>query len=109
LSWWGKLRSGTNYGASQASSSSLGISSGDEWIAAYFNRALAYRDMGEFDNSLIDFNSALRINPYNEYALYQRGVLKQEMGDVRGGAADIAAARSTNPAIAKEFERPATH
>ena len=65
--------------------------------------------MGQFDNALADFNSALRINPYNEYALYQRGLLKQEIGDVQGAAADIAAAKSTNPEIAKEFKRFATH
>jgi hypothetical protein len=30
------------------------------------------------------------------------------MDATQGGAADIAAAKSTNPEIAKEFERPAT-
>jgi len=80
-----------------------------DYIAAYYNRALAYRDMGQFDYALADFNSSLRVNPYNEYALYQRGLLKQEMGDVQGGATDIASAKSTNPEIAKELERPTTH
>jgi tetratricopeptide (TPR) repeat protein len=79
-----------------------------DYIAAYYNRALAYREMGQFDSALTDFNSALRINPYNEYALYQRGLLKQKMGDMQGGAVDIAAAKSTNPEIAKEFEHPPT-
>src|SRR5271166_4562274 len=78
-----------------------------DYIAAYYNRALAYLDMGELDNALADFNLVLRVNPYNEYALYGRGLLKQKMGDAQGAAADMAAARSTNPEIAKEFERPA--
>jgi tetratricopeptide (TPR) repeat protein len=79
-----------------------------DYIAAYYNRALAYRDMGQFNNALADFNSALQVNPYKEYALYQRGLLKQKMNDVPGAATDIAAAKSTNSEIAKEFERPAT-
>ena len=78
-----------------------------DYIAAYYNRALAYLDKGELDNALADFNLVLRVNPYNEYALYGRGLLKQKTGDAQGAAADMAAARSTNPEIAKEFERPA--
>jgi tetratricopeptide (TPR) repeat protein len=64
--------------------------------------------MGQLSNALADFNSALQVNPNNEYALYQRGLLKQKMNDLPGAAADIAAAKSTNPEIAKEFERPRT-
>jgi hypothetical protein len=48
----------------------------------------------------------LQVNPYNEYALYGRGLLKQKKGDAQGAAADMGAAKSTNPGIAKEFERP---
>ena len=80
-----------------------------DYIAAYYNRALAYLDMGELDNALADFNFVLRVNPYNEYALYGRGLLKQKMGDTQGASADMAAAKSTNPDIAREFERPRAH
>jgi tetratricopeptide (TPR) repeat protein len=79
-----------------------------DYMAAFFNRAMALSDMGQFESALADFNLVLRMNPFSEFALYGRGLLKQKMRDEPGAAADMAAARATNPNIAGEFERPST-
>jgi tetratricopeptide (TPR) repeat protein len=77
-----------------------------DYVASYYNRALAYLDMGQFNKALADFNFVIWVNPLNAYALYGRGLLKQKMGDTDGAAPDMTAAKSANPEIAQEFNRP---
>jgi tetratricopeptide (TPR) repeat protein len=75
-------------------------------IAAFYNRALAYSDMGQFDRALADFNTVLSFNPRNEYALYGRGLLKQKQDDAPSASVDIEAAKVIDPNIAREYDRP---
>jgi hypothetical protein len=48
---------------------------------------------------MADFNAALRINPKYAKALYLRGMTRLEMGDITGGAADVASARKIDPKV----------
>ena len=78
----------------------------EEWHypAAFYNRALAYADKGEYDHALTDFDVVMRFNARNALALYARGMTLLKKGDAEAGKADIAAAKAINPNIAEQFD-----
>jgi tetratricopeptide (TPR) repeat protein len=76
-----------------------------DYVAAYYNRALAYSDKGEYDKALTDFDVLLRFNPRNAFALYARGITFLKKGNAEPANADIDAARAINPNIANEFDQ----
>jgi hypothetical protein len=59
--------------------------------------------MKQWDSAIADYNTALRIEPKLPTALYGRGFAKLKKGDLTGGNADIAAAKTAEPDIAGEF------
>jgi tetratricopeptide (TPR) repeat protein len=76
-----------------------------DYVAAYYNRALACSDKGEYDKALTDFDVVLRFNPRNAFALYARGITFLKKGNAEPANADIDAARAINPNIANEFDQ----
>ena len=66
-------------------------------LLALERRGLGDRDVGErlpaeiervltrWDDALADSEAALRINPTNAWALFERGVAKRRNGDLAGG------------------------
>jgi len=54
---------------------------------------------------LTDSEAALRINPTNAWALFERGVAKRRNGDLAGGDTDISASRAIDPKAEMEFAR----
>ena len=50
-----------------------------------------------------DCDAALRSYTRDAQALYCRGLARHRLGDKQGGDADIAAAKTVNPAIAETF------
>jgi len=59
--------------------------------------------MKQWDLTITDYNTALRIEPKLPTALYGRGFAKLKKGDLAGGNADMAAAKTAEPDIAEEF------
>lgn len=56
----------------------------------YSNRGNAYRQLGNFGKALSDFDRSIELNPNNEAAYWNRGVLYgQNLRDYRKGEADI--------------------
>jgi tetratricopeptide (TPR) repeat protein len=49
------------------------LKSGD-YPAAFYNRALAYADRGDYDHALGDFDVVIRFDANNALALYARGL-----------------------------------
>jgi tetratricopeptide (TPR) repeat protein len=76
-----------------------------DFVAAYYNRALAYSDKGEYDKALTDFGVVVQFNSRNSLALYARGLTFLKKGNADAANADIDAARTINPNIAKEFDQ----
>ena len=76
-----------------------------DYVAAYYNRALAYSDKGEYDKALTDIDIVLQFNPRNALALYARGITFLKKGNAGAANADIDAAKTINPGIAKEFDQ----
>ncbi|HXX07505.1 MAG TPA: tetratricopeptide repeat protein [Pseudolabrys sp.] len=68
---------------------------------AFFNRALAYEEKGEYARAIADYSDAIRLNPNDAEAHLYRGLDKQRLGDKAGAEADIAAAKRLNPNIDK--------
>ena len=79
------------------------MKSGD-YPAAFYNRALAYADKGEYDHALTDFDVVMRFDAKNALGLYARGLTLLKKGDAEAGKAAIAAAKAINPDIGEQFD-----
>lgn len=64
-----------------------------ETADAYYQRAVAYRKLRQFNSALSDLNQALRLRPAFAEAYFLRGVVKAEMGQKEDGIADATLAR----------------
>ncbi len=73
-----------------------GIESNENLAIAFYNRALAYENMEDYDRAIADYSEALRFNPNDADALLYRGLNKGRKGDKAGADADIAAAKRIN-------------
>jgi tetratricopeptide (TPR) repeat protein len=68
---------------------------------AFFNRALAYEEKGDYHRAIADYSEAIRLNPNDAEAHLYRGLDKQRIGDKAGAEVDIAEAKRLNPNIDK--------
>jgi tetratricopeptide (TPR) repeat protein len=84
-------------------SEAIWLKNGD-FPAAYYNRALANADKGEYELSLRDLDVVMRFNPRNALALYARGLTLLKKGDTEAGNIDISAAKAINPNVAEQFD-----
>ena len=73
--------------------------------AAYDSRGLIHLKMGQLDEAIDDYTSALRFNQTLAAALYGRGLARLKKGDVTGSSTDISAAKTIQLKIADDFTR----
>jgi len=69
------------------------------------SRGLVFLRMGDYEQSLVDYNASLKINPKNASSLYGRGIDKLRKQRTADGDADIALATAIRPQITEEFKR----
>jgi len=69
------------------------------------SRGLVFLRMGDYDKSIADYDTSLKINAKNPWSLYGRGVDKLRMQKTSDGQADITQASALWPRIAEEFKR----
>lgn len=67
------------------------------------NRGLAYFREGRLDDALADFDAALKLLPQFPLARYQRGLVELKKGLTTEGRADLAAAQTHGPGVAKRL------
>lgn len=60
----------------------------------YYNRGNAYFDKKDWANAIADYTKALSIRPKYPSAMNNRGIAKKHAGDIAGGDADMAAAKT---------------
>ena len=63
----------------------------------YNNRGYAYRDKGDTDRAIADFNEAIRLDPKNAIAYTNRGLAYGDKGDTDRAIADLTEAIRLDP------------
>ena len=61
--------------------------------------------MRQLPQALADYEASLKVDPRHATALFGRGVVRRQMGDVSGGDADIAAATAIDGSVAGQLAR----
>ena len=69
------------------------------------SRGLAYFKADRFDESITDFDAAIKSDSKNSETLYVRGLAKLKKGDITGGNSDIAAAKAIYNKIDVDLEK----
>ena len=69
------------------------------------SRGLIHLKMGQLDEAIDDYTSALQFDPTLAAALYGRGLARLKKGDVTGSSTDISAAKTIQLKIADDFTR----
>jgi tetratricopeptide (TPR) repeat protein len=72
--------------------------------AAYSNRAAAYADLGNFKNSINDWNVVIRRSPKDANAYNGRGNCHKALGDLQAALADFERAVALNPRFTKAIK-----
>ena len=80
---------------------------GKDLAVSYNNRGNAYRDNGEFDLALADFNTAIRLAPTYYLPYNNRGILWRERGQLDRALADYGDAIRLNPSFAFPYNNRA--
>lgn len=76
----------------------------DNWVVRA-SRGFAYLRLNRADEAITDYDTSLKSNPANAFALYGRAIAKTRKGDKAGGNADLATAKRIDPKIESEFAR----
>ena len=69
------------------------------------SRGFTYLKMRQLPQALADYDASLKATPRQPAALFGRGVVRRQMGDVPGGDADIAAAIALDATVAGQLAR----
>jgi hypothetical protein len=64
---------------------------------AHYNRGRAYRDKGEFDRAIADYDKSLALNPRDADVYGNRGVAYEQQGNEQKAAADYRKALTLRP------------
>jgi tetratricopeptide (TPR) repeat protein len=70
---------------------------------AYYNRAGALSDNGEYQSALEDYNQAVRLMPEDPSSLVYRGITRKDIGDAAGAQEDFIAACLLAPEATRKF------
>ena len=76
-----------------------------DFVNALDSRAFVHLKSGRYDDAIIDYDAARRIDPAKVASLYGRGMAKRRKQDFAGSNVDIAAARAIRAEVSAEFAR----
>ena len=71
---------------------------------AFYDRGVAYKDKGDYDHAIADYNEAIRLNPKNSIAYNNRGNAYDDKGDLAHAIADYNEAIRLNPKYDQAYE-----
>jgi tetratricopeptide (TPR) repeat protein len=67
------------------------------------SRGFTYLKMRRFDDAIVDYDAALRVQPNKFESLYGRGLARLKKGNIAGGNADIASAKAIRSDVDQIF------
>ena len=68
-----------------------------DFATAYYNRGVAYKNLGKYQLAIDDYSRAIRINPDNASAYYNRGFAYMNLGKYQLAIDDYSRAIRINP------------
>jgi tetratricopeptide (TPR) repeat protein len=74
------------------------------YVAAFKNRGIVWREKGEYDESIADFNKAIVLSPNNSDAYNGRGITWSKKGNYDRAIADYTKAIELNPKHADAYK-----
>ena len=77
--WFDKAYNSDDYNY-QVSCYAKCLSYDKDFALAYYNRGLAYKNLGRHQEAIDDYNTAIKINPDYADAYINRGVAKEQLG-----------------------------
>ncbi len=81
--------------AVEAYTRSIDLNPADE--GTIYNRAICYREMGQYSSALEDLKRALELDPDWAWAFHQRGLVHEQMGDLDAALSDFEKALHFDP------------
>lgn len=72
-------------------------------VAAYVNRGIAYRQLGQAQQAIADYTQAIRLSPNNAEVFNNRAIAHLSIGQRQMAISDFTTAISLNPNYAKAF------
>ena len=69
------------------------------------SRGFTCLKLGQFNNSIADYDAAIALDPRQAESYFGRGVAKLKVGNLAGGNADITRAKAIQADIAEEFAK----
>lgn len=77
---------------------------------SYYNRGIAYRNLGDNERALADIDKAIALNNENQKIYYKRALIRKETGDLEGAIDDYDSAIEIDPNYkAAIYNRAFTH
>ncbi len=72
-------------------------------VGGYFNRALAYAEIGDYGKALSDFDRVITLDPRKTKALVCRGILHYKMASVNRARDDWQEASKLGDSVARDY------
>lgn len=69
------------------------------------SRGLVLLRLGDYKNSIADYDASIKLNPRDAWSLYGRGIDKLRTQQSKAGDEDIAQAKAIWPQVAEEFKQ----
>jgi tetratricopeptide (TPR) repeat protein len=69
----------------------------------YYNRGVAYENLGQYQPAIKDYNQAISLNPIYSEAFYNRGTIYSEIGQYQRAIDDYNQAISLQPNYANAY------
>ena len=97
-----KMRQQDYQGAIEALNQAIAIN--PYWAEAYYQRGLAFFDLGKIHDAVSNYSEALQLNPDSTLAYYSRALARLKLKNLPGALADIDCAIQLNCEYAAAYE-----
>ena len=75
----------------------------DRFTKAYYNRGILYKELGELEKGILDFNRTIELNTQHAEAYNNRGLLYLSLGEINKAILDHEKSIEINPNNAQAY------